>query len=87
MPLHFADLGPSGLARRYGARVEAKDDAPAPAKRLEAARKAMGEDVTKPVTKPCDVTKPAGGRPALGAVPMTAAERKRASRAKAKLQP
>ncbi len=46
MPLHFADLGPSGLARRYGA-VVVEDEASAPAQRLEAARKAVGEVVAK----------------------------------------
>src|SRR5580700_8871808 len=70
MTLRFADLGPSGLVRRFAA---VDDPAPQP-ERLEAARLTVA-DVTKPVTKPRHVTKPAGGRPALGAAPMTAAER------------
>ena len=78
IPSHFERLGPSGLARRYGSVV----DAPAPATRLEVARKAAGEVVTEPVaasvTKSSGVTKCvtksiAGRKPVHG----TAADRQR----------
>lgn len=85
MPLHFADLGPSGLARRYGA-VETEDEPTRKLERLEAARKAAAP-VTNNVTNNPPVTK-SRGRPRVAA-PLTAAERKRASRErqKAKVQP
>ncbi len=91
MPLYFADLGPSGLARRYGAM--AVDDKPsAPAQRLEAARKAVGDvtRVTKSVTKVAPlVTKVESVTKGRPAVHETAAERQRAyrERKKASLQP